>query len=347
VEQADKVYHIPKILYHWRAHTGSTASAPEAKLYAYNAGKAALQAHFDRLGIPATADHSENLGYYKTTYAVSGQPLVSIVIPNKDHTDELKKCMESIDEKSTYRNYEYIIVENNSTQKETFDYYESLSKRENVRVIHWQGEFNYSAINNYGVEQAQGEYILLLNNDTEMINPDCIEQLLGCCQRDDVGAVGAKLYYEDGTVQHAGVIVGLGGIAGHAFSGFDESGKIYQLRSKLSCDYSAVTAACLITKKKLYEAVGGLDESFKVAFNDIDYCLKLRKLGKLVVYNANARLYHYESKSRGADNTAEKLERFNGEIHNFEQKWSEILLNGDPYYNVNLTLSETDYGLRR
>lgn len=345
-EKAKKVHHIAKILYRWRAHSESTANAPEAKLYAYEAGKRALEAHYARLGIDAVVEHGENLGYYKTTYAIKGNPLISIVIPNKDHIDDLKKCIDAIEMRSTYRNYEFIIVENNSTESETFAYYKTLEDRANIKVVYWKDDFNYSAINNFGVQYASGEYILLLNNDIEIITDDCLEQLLGYCQREEVGAVGAKLYYEDDTIQHAGVIVGMGGIAGHAFTGVDEKDGVYMLRSKLSCDYSAVTAACLMTKRSIYDQVGGLDENFKVAFNDIDFCLKICELGKLVVYNANVKLYHYESKSRGTEDTVEKMERFNSEIQLFNQKWPEILVNGDPYYNVNLSLDGRSYGLR-
>lgn len=346
VEKADEVYHIPKVLYRWRAHQGSTAEAPEAKMYAFEAGRRAIEAHYSRLGIEAGVEHGDNPGFYRTTYKISGEPLISIIIPNKDHISDLKKCMDSIDEKSDYRNYEYIIVENNSELEETFAYYAGISRRDNVRVVYWKDEFNYSAINNFGVKYARGEYILLLNNDTEIINSGCLSSMLGYCQRDDVGAVGARLYYEDGSIQHAGVVVGFGGIAGHAFVGLREEEGLYQSRTKVACDYSAVTAACLMTKKALYEEVGGLEESFKVAFNDIDFCMKIRSLGRLIVYDPDARLYHYESKSRGLEDTPQKLERFNSEIRLFCSRWPDILENGDPYYNKNLILDKADFSCR-
>lgn len=346
VEQADRIHHIPKILYHWRCHKASTADNPEAKLYAFEAGKKALEAHYKRMGLEATVEAIEEYGFYKTNYKINGSPKISIVIPNKDHIDDLKKCMNSIDNYSEYRNYEFIIVENNSTEKETFDYYKELESRDNVKVLNWDKEFNYSAINNYGVKSAEGEYVLLLNNDTEIINKDCLTQLLSYCQREDVGIVGARLYYEDGSIQHAGVVIGFGGIAGHAFVGLYEENGLYMSRTKVACDYSAVTAACLMVKKSIFEQVGGLDESFKVAFNDIDFCMKVRELGKLVVYNANAKLYHYESKSRGYEDTPEKQERFFSEIERFTDKWPEILKNGDPYYNVNLTLNSADFSVK-
>lgn len=346
VEEASYVHHIPKVLYHWRTHKKSTAENPESKLYAFEAGMRAIVEHYKRVGLDACVTDGENYGFYKTEFKIKGEPLVSIVIPNKDHIDDLKKCMDSIDNKSIYRNYEYIIIENNSTEAETFEYYKQIENRDNVTVLYWDKEFNYSAINNFGVKHAKGEYILLLNNDTEIINEDCISQMLGYCQREDVGIVGARLYYEDGTIQHAGVVIGFGGIAGHAFVTLDEKDDLYQSRTKVACDYSAVTAACLMTKKSIFEEVGGLEESYKVAFNDIDFCMKVRKLGKLVVYNANAKLYHYESKSRGAEDTPEKIARFNREVELFDSRWSDILINGDPYYNVNLTLDKADFSLR-
>lgn len=346
VEQADGIHHIPRVLYHWRAHKVSTAEIPESKLYAFDAGRRAIEAHLKRVGLSAVVEDGENLGQYKVTYAVKGNPLISIVIPNKDHIEDLKKCMKSIDDRSTYRNFEYVIVENNSEQQETFDYYKELEKRNDVRLLYWPDEFNYSLINNFGVEHAKGEYILLLNNDTEIISPDCLEQMLGYCQRDDVGIVGARLYYEDNTIQHAGVIVGFGGVAGHAFVTLREEDGLYQSRTKVACDYSAVTAACLMIRKETFEAVGGLEEGFRVAFNDVDFCMKVRELGKLVVYVPQATLYHYESKSRGLEDTPEKLTRFNNEIDLFVERWPDILKNGDPYYNVNLALDAADFSIR-
>lgn len=346
VEKTGEIYHIPKILYHWRCHENSTAENPESKLYAFEAGKKAVEAHYKRIGIPATTEMGPFYGTYRTKYHWIEKPLVSIIIPNKDHIDDLNKCIESIENKSTYRNYEFVIVENNSCQ-ETFEYYRKLQKKNSkVKIVYYEGEFNYSAINNIGVKNASGEYLLLLNNDTEIINNDCISELLGYCMREDVGIVGAKLYYNDDTVQHGGVVVGFGGIAGHTFIGFDRSEPGYFGRLVCAQDYSAVTAACMMTKKTLYEKVGGLTEAFKVAFNDVDYCMKIRKLRKLVVFNPYAELYHYESKSRGMEDTPEKIKRFQGEIKLFEDRWSEILKDGDPYYNCNLSLDRSDFGIK-
>ena len=348
VEATDRIYHIPRILYHWRFFEGSTAENPESKLYAFEAGKRAIEAHYERVGIHAEVVQGEFLGLYRTKYIRDYDPLVSILIPNKDHTDDLDRCIRSIEEKSTYHNYEYIIIENNSDQEETFAYYKKLEEENpKVHVVYWDGEFNYSAINNYGASFAKGEYLLLLNNDVEVINADWLEEMLGYCMREDVGIVGARLYYPDDTIQHAGVVIGFGGIAGHAFVQQKRGTTGYCHRIICAQDYSAVTAACMMVKKSVFEDVGGLTEELKVAFNDVDFCMKVRQAGKLVVYNPYAELYHYESKSRGLEDTPEKVARFNNEIKIFSERWPEILKNGDPYYNPNLTLKSQDFSLRR
>ena len=346
VEVAQSVYHIPKVLYHWRCHINSTAANPESKLYAFEAGRKAVEEHYKRIGVPAKVEHSSFYGLFHTKFCWEEQPLISILIPNKDHIEDLKKCMESIEQKSTYRNFEFVVIENNSTEEETFAYYKEIAKKENVQVVYYKGGFNFSKINNFGAQYAKGEYLLLLNNDTEIITPECLQELLGYCMREDVGIVGAKLCYDDDTIQHAGVVIGFGGMAGHAFiesSRFDTG---YMGRIMCAQDYSAVTAACMMTKKSVYNAVGGLTEALEVAFNDIDYCLKVRELGKLVVYNPYAELYHYESKSRGMEDTPEKVERFNSEVAKFCERWEDILQKGDPYYNPNLTLDKADFSLR-
>ncbi|MCI8483810.1 MAG: glycosyltransferase family 2 protein [Lachnospiraceae bacterium] len=347
-EQTDQIYHIPKVLYHWRAHENSTAENPESKGYAFEAGKRAIQAHYDRLQIPAEVQMGEYPGLYRTFYHWKEQPLISILIPNKDHTEDLDQCIQSIEKRSTYRNYEYIIIENNSELPETFAYYKKLeAENEKARVIYWKGTFNYSAINNFGAEAARGEYLLLLNNDTEMINPECLWELLAPCMREEVGVVGARLYYEDHTIQHAGVVIGFGGIAGHAFLGFDGEANGYFSRIICAQNYSAVTAACMMTKKSVYQQAGGLTEDLVVAFNDIDYCMKVQELGKLIVYNPYAQLYHYESKSRGLEDSPEKQERYYKEMKYFVTKWKKFMDQGDPYYNPNLTLSKADFSLKQ
>lgn len=346
-ERAKRIYHIPKVLYHWRAHMDSTAENPESKLYAFEAGKRAVQAHYDRVGLPATVEHGEYLGLYRTTYHWEEKPLVSIIIPNKDHIEDLDQCIQAILKKATYRNFEFIIIENNSTEQETFAYYDRIQKEEpSVHVVYYKGDFNYSKINNFGVQYAKGSYYLLLNNDTELINPSFLEEMLGYCMRPDVGIVGARLFYEDDTVQHAGVVIGIGGIAGHTFLGAARNANGYFSRIICAQDYSAVTAACMMVKKEAFEKAGGLTEALKVAFNDIDFCLKVRRCGYLVVYNPYAELHHYESKSRGYEDTPEKVARFQSEILEFQKRWPEILEKGDPYYNVNLSLNASDFSLR-
>lgn len=344
----EEICHIPKILYHWRCHEDSTAENPESKTYAFEAGKRAIEEHYKRTGIQAEVLQGEFLGLYRTRFIRNHDPLISIIIPNKDHTEDLKRCMDSIDQKSTYRNYEYIIVENNSTEEETFQFYKKLeAENPKAHVVYWDREFNYSAINNYGASFAKGEYLLLLNNDTEIINEDCLEQLLGYCMRSDVGAVGARMYYEDDTIQHAGVVIGFGGIAGHCFVLQPRGTTGYCHRIICAQNYSAVTAACMMVKRSAFDEVGGLTEELAVAFNDIDFCMKLRSAGYLIVYNPYAELYHYESKSRGLEDTPEKVARFNKEIQIFERRWPDIMRDGDPYYNPNLTLKSQDFSLKR
>lgn len=345
-EKAEHIVHIPKVLYHWRCHAQSTSENPESKLYAFENGCKAVKAHYDRTGIPAEVEQGPFYGMYRTHYLWKEQPLVSILIPNKDHAADLKKCMDSIEEKSTYRNFEFIIVENNSTEEETFAYYKEIEKRDNVRVLYYKEDFNYSRINNFGAKEANGEYVLLLNNDTEMIEPDSIKEMLDVCMRPDVGIVGAKLLYEDNTIQHAGVIIGFGGVAGHAFIGQDRDDNGYFSRIISVQNLSAVTAACLMVRRSVFDEVEGLNEEFKVAFNDIDFCLKVRKAGYLVVYNPYAQFYHYESKSRGQEDSADKVARFQQEIGLFGERWGELLEHGDPYYNPNLTLDKADFSLK-
>lgn len=346
-EKAKNVFHIRKILYYWRAHKNSVAQDVGAKPYTVTAAKKALAAHLERCGLKGEVLDSSVPTTYHIKYEIDGNPLISVIIPNKDHTDDLDICLKSLYEKSSYKNFEVIIVENNSTEKETFEYYEAIAQKHgNVKIVKWEGNFNYSAINNFGVNYAKGEFILLLNNDVEIINGSCLEEMLMFAQRKDVGAVGAKLYYSDDTVQHAGVILGLGGTAGHAHKHFGRSHPGYMARASIAQNLSACTAACLMMRRDVFDEVGGLDESFEVAFNDVDLCMKIRKKGYLVVFTPYAELYHYESKSRGNDSTPEKLERFRGEIDRFKEKWQKQLDDGDPYYNPNLTLTRDDFSLK-
>lgn len=343
VEQANSVHHVPKILYHWRMHPLSTAMDPESKMYCYTSGKKAIESHFKRVGIDATVEMLPRplYGMYHCKYTVKDHPLVSILIPNYNHKDLLKGCIESLMNVNTCSNMEIVIVENNSTEQEIFDYYKELEETySNIKVIYYKGDFNYSKINNYGVKYTHGEYILFLNNDTKVIEPDSIEDMLGVCQREDVGAVGAKLLYEDDTVQHCGVVVGYHGYATAAFSLIDRNDFGYMGRPRVSWDVSAVTAACLMTKREIFDEVGGFDEDFKVACNDVDLCLKIRSLNKWIVEDVFSVWYHYESKSRGLEDTPEKQARFQSEIARFQKKWPEILKNGDPFHNPNFDLDK-------
>ena len=349
-EKARHIVHVPKVLYHWRCHMNSTASNPESKLYAFEAGARAIRAHYERVYPELKIKEVKkgvDYGIYHTIFELTEEPLVSVIIPNKDHREDLDKAMRSLLEKGTYKNLEFIVVENNSTDPETFAYYEAIQKElPQVKVVYYEGGFNFSKINNFGVRYAKGEYLLFMNNDVELINPDTMRELLGYGMRRDVGAVGCRLLYEDDTIQHAGVVIGFGGIAGHTFIGLHEVQNSYFHRALTAQDYSAVTAACLLTKKELFLSVGGFTEELAVAFNDIDYCLKVRATGKLVVYNPYALLHHYESKSRGLEDTPEKVERFNREVARFMKRWPEILEQGDPYYNPNLTLRKSNFALR-
>ena len=344
-ENAEKIVHIAKILYHWRVHQASTADNPSSKLYAFDAGKKAIEAHLARIGAKAEVSHTKDLGFYRVKYQVQGNPLVSIVIPNKDEKETLKKCLESIWKKTSYPNYEIILVENNSTTQEIRDYYKELDGKERVRVVYWDKEFNYSAINNFGISHAKGEYILCLNNDITVISPDWLEELLANCQRPEVGIVGARLYYPDNTIQHAGIVLGMGGCAGSLFVGLSRSRGGYLHKAALQQDLSAVTAACFMVKKEVFEKAGGFEEKLAVAFNDVDFCLKVRHAGYLVVYNPYAELYHHESKTRGYENTEAKKRRFQEEIEYMRCHWMPDILR-DPYYNENLSLKASDYSLR-
>lgn len=346
-EKAQKITHIPKVLYHWRCHMDSTAADPSSKAYAYEAGRKAVREHYQRLGIDAKVEMTERPGWYRSHVKVQGNPLISVIIPNKDHTDDLELCLFSMTRKSIYRNYEILIVENNSEKEETFEYYRKLPDRyPKARVLTWEKEFNYSAINNFAAKEAKGEYLLFLNNDVEILTPDWMEEMLQNCQQENVAAVGAKLYYPDDTIQHAGVVLGLGGIAGHIMCRASKEDPGYFGRMISVQEISAVTAACMMVKKSDFDAVGGLDETFQVAFNDIDLCMKFRAAGKKIIFTPYAELYHYESKSRGLEDTPEKQFRFDKEVKRFQEKWAQQLEMGDPYYSPNLSVTEGDCSLR-
>lgn len=368
-DKAKNVVHVPKLLYYWRSHAGSVASNINAKSYAIEAARGAVADHlkshgFKNFRITGTRAFET---IFKISYEIIGSPKISIVIANKDHANDLKRCITSIREKSTYDNYEIIIVENNSTSEDIFSYYETLtgtdirscpdtsertayikSEDGRTKVIRYSKEFNYSAINNLGVNFADGEYILLLNNDTEVITVNWMEEMLMYAQRSDVGAVGAKLYYANKTIQHAGVVLGLGAhrTAGHTHYGQSRENLGYMGRLCYAQNVSAVTGACLMVKKHLYDKVGGLSTDFEVSLNDVDFCLKLREKGYLNVFTPFAELYHFESISRGLDNTGERAKRYDRESEYFKKKWEKVLSKGDPYYNPNFSLDRSDYSLK-
>ena len=296
--KAKHIVHIPRILYYWRSHKGSVASSIDAKTYAIDAAKGAVADHLTKLGYRNFEIESTRAfaTIFRIKYELTSRPLVSIIIPNKDHVDDLSRCVESIINLSTYDNYEIVIVENNSETAEIRTYYEEISRHPRVQVVEYKGDFNYSKINNFGVQYAKGEYLLLLNNDTEVITPDWMEELLMYAMRKDVGVVGAKLYYPDKTIQHAGIVIGLGAhrTAGHTHYRIPEANVGYMGRLCYAQDVTAVTGACMMVSKALYEELGGLDESFTVALNDVDFCLRVREKGFLNIFTPFAELYHYE-----------------------------------------------------
>jgi glycosyltransferase involved in cell wall biosynthesis len=346
VEKTQKIVHIPKVLYHWRSHELSVASDPKAKMYAYDSAKRALTEHLQRIGCDGDVEDGFFLGTYRIRYRIENLPFVTIIIPTRDKVDVLRKCIESIIDKSTYSNYKILIVDNQSIEEETFNYYERLKDNPKIEMVKYDNVFNYSAINNYAVSYASSEYLIFLNNDTEVITPDWIECMLEFAQRKDMGVVGCLLFFPDDAVQHAGVIVGLGGVAGHPFHRFSKDSLGYMGRIRIIQNLSAVTAACLMTKKSIFEEVGGLDENYSHAFNDIDLCLKIRERGYFITYTPYAELYHHESLSRGYEDNIRKYMRFAREIKYFEKKWKGFLEKGDPYYNPNLTLNKGDFSVK-
>lgn len=348
-ELTDKIVHISKVLYHWRVHNGSTAKVADAKPYAYEAGKKAAQDHITRMGRKGTADHGGDIpGVYEIEYEVEGKPKVNILIPNKDGIKFLKKCVNSILEKTTYDNYEIDIIENNSEEEETFKYYEELQKNSKIKILTYPEEgFNYSKIINYGVKNVDGKFVMQLNNDTELITGNWLEKFIGYAQRKDVGAVGARLYYADHSIQHAGIAYGIGGLAANLMPGVPYGSHGYFGRECLTQNLSAVTGACLFARREIYEEVGYMEEElFKVAFNDVDFCLKIREKGYLIVYNPYIELWHYESKTRGYENTKEKQARFENECNNFKTKWKDLLSKPDPYFNINFSRNTALYNIR-
>ncbi len=349
-DRAEHIVHVPKVLYYWRSHPGSVSSDISAKPYAVEAAKKAVSEHLERHGFANFRITSSRAfaTIFRIQYEVLGRPKVSILIPNKDHAEDLKRCVSSILERSTYENYEILIVENNSTAPEIQEYYQEIAQNEKVRVLYYQGGFNYSAVNNFAASQAEGEFLLLLNNDTEVITGSWMEEMLMFAQRQDVGAVGAMLYYPDRTVQHAGIVIGLGAhrTAGHVHYKYFWQDVGYMGRLCYAQNFSAVTGACLMVKKSLYDELGGLDESFEISLNDVDFCLRLREKGLLNVWTPYAQLYHYESATRGLDDKGERAQRYEREAERFRARWKVVLEAGDPYYNPNFSLDRSDFSLK-
>ena len=350
-EKARKIAHIPHALYYWRSSPNSTASDISAKTYCIDAGIAALKAHYARCGvavddvtlIPGTP------GYYKTDYTMAHPGRVSILIPTCDHIRDLETCVESIYARTTYPDFEILLIENNSKEEQTFRSYERMRKEhpDTLKVLTWQGKgFNYSALNNFGARYATGEYLLLLNNDTEVITPGWLEEMVMYAQQKRVGCVGAKLLYPDDTIQHAGVGFGIGGVAGHLHKYFPATSDGYMGRLNYVQDVYGDTAACLLIRKEIYDEVHGLDESYAVAFNDVDFCVRVREAGYTNVFTPFAQLYHYESKSRGIEDNPEKQKRFQGEVLRFQARWGDLLAKGDPCTNPNFDIQREDFSLK-
>lgn len=344
-ERAAKITHLPHVLYHWRMHEQSTASNKGSKSYAFENGKKAIAEHLARVGIDGSVHDGPTLGTYQVIYHLRTQPLVSVIVPNKDHPDMLARCVDSL-AKSSYANYELIVVENGSTKPETFALYEQIQQQPHARVLEWKKPFNYAAVNNFAAAVARGEYVLFLNNDIESVNPDWLESLVKQAAQPGVGAVGAKLYYADDTIQHAGIVVGMGGVAGHSHLNFPRQASGHMQRLTYTQNVAAVTGACLLMPKAVFDAIGGFDEGYVLAFNDVDLCLKVLAAGHRIVWTPDAELYHLESKTRGPEDTDEKQKRFKREFDLFHSKWGQFLKAGDPYYSPHFRLDRPDFALK-
>lgn len=339
-----QIHHVPKVLYHWRAIEGSTALSRDAKDYASSAGVRAVDEHLRRIGSGA---HVEELshGHFRVRWPLPDPaPKVSLVIPTRDRFELLHTCVESLLATTTYANFELVVVDNQSSEADALAYLDELGSRERVRVLRYDAPFNYSAINNWAVRQCDGELVGLVNNDIEVIAPDWLSEMASHALRAEVGAVGAMLYYPDDTIQHAGVVAGVYGVAGHIYAGMPRGYHGHGARAWVAQELSAVTGACLLVRRRVFEEVGGLDERLQVAFNDIDFCLRLREHGYHNVWTPFAELYHHESASRGSEDTEEKKARFAGEIQFMKDRWVTVLQN-DPAYNPNLSLQSLNFEL--
>ena len=346
-EKAERIVRIPRILYHWRTHEASTADNPMSKQYAYEAGRRAIEGNLRRCGVHGTVEPLPDFGFYRVRYPADTSEMISVIIPNKDEAEALRKCVDSVLQ-TGYENLEIIIVENNSTSREIFDLYGELKEHPKIRLVRWKGKgFNYSAINNYGAKFARGEYLLFLNNDVYgTLGTEWLTEMLGVVQRTDVAAVGARLYYPDMKIQSAGIVIGIGGVAGSVFTDLKKGHSGYMHKAALMQDLSAVTAACMMTKKELFIQAGGFEEKLAVAFNDVDLCLRLGKMGFRIVYDPYAELIHDESRTRGAEDTKEKTRRFQNEIEYMRTEYETLLKEGDPCYNPNLSLKKWNYSLK-
>ena len=344
-----KIAHVPRVLYHWRQHSASTAGDNvSSKPYAQEAGRLALQRHFEARGIAGHVEETLHPFIYRMRYALPDpHPLVSVIIPNKDHIGELDACVRSIIEKSAYREFEVVIVENNSEDDGTFAYYERIiAEFDQVKVVRWNRAFNYSAIINHGVRHAAGSRLLLLNNDTEVISPDFIPEMLGYLERPEVGVVGAKLFFRDGLVQHAGIEVGPFDTIVHVNQDFVDEREGYRGRATRPGNFSAVTGACQMVRRDVFEQVGGYDEDFAVGFNDADFCMRAKEAGYLTVFTPYAKLHHYEFTSRGREEVDDaKMRRWEGERELFQKRWAKYFEEGDPSSNPNLSLESCYYAL--
>lgn len=339
------IRHIPRILYHWRAVSGSTATSGSEKSYAWEAGRRALEAHVERIGLAASVEEVADTPFYRLHLSAAPEPLVSLIVPTRDGLKFLRGCIESIREKTTYTNYEIIVVDNGSTDPETLKYLRTISRRRNTRVLRYDAPFNFSAINNFAVGKAKGSVIGLINNDIEVISPEWLTEMASWALQSGVGCVGAKLFYENEAIQHAGIILGIGGVAGHSHKYFDHHSPGYFSRLKIIQNISAVTAACLLVRREIYDEVGGLNETdLKVAFNDVDFCLKVREAGYRNVWTPYAELYHLESVSRGAEDDPVKIARFLSEIAYMQRSWGAALVT-DPFYSPSLTIEREDFSL--
>ncbi len=336
-EETNKIIHIPKILYHWRVHQASTAMAPEAKPYAYNSGIACVQDHLKRLGIKANVYFGKTPGSYKINFDIIGNPKIDIIIANKNNFNKLKNCIDSILKRTTYENFEIYIIENNSTDKNIFKYYKELQKNPKIKILNYsEKNFNYSKIINFGINNSNGDYIITLHSDTKILTNNWIEEMLGYCQRNDIGAVGVKSYYPDDTYEHAGIVLGMTGIVGYRFRNYKKDMHGYFAKELMLENVSAVSGTCMMFSRKNYEEVSFMNEKLSIAYNDIDFCLKLRKIGKRIIFNPFVEIIHDKSKEQNFSNNIEIEKTFHKEEKIFKKKWKKVLKQTDEYFNPNL-----------